>query len=76
MDLQYSSFVKTVFVLRHGKSDWQSGYGTDHDRPLAERGIAAAELMGRFLSRNGQEPVEKEHYDNESTAKGCRTIDS
>jgi len=57
VDLQYSSFVKTVFVLRHGKSDWQSGYGTDHDRPLAERGIAAAELMGRFLSRNGQEPA-------------------
>ena len=49
--------MKTVLVLRHGKSDWQASYGSDHDRPLAERGIAAAELMGRFLTRNGQEPA-------------------
>ncbi len=57
LDLKYSSPMKTVLVLRHGKSDWQAGYGSDHDRPLAERGIVAAELMGRFLTRNGQEPA-------------------
>lgn len=57
MDLEYSSPMKTVFVLRHGKSDWQAGYGSDHDRPLAARGIAGAELMGRFLGRNRQEPA-------------------
>lgn len=49
--------MKKILVLRHGKSDWQATYGSDHDRPLAARGIAAAELMGRFLARNGQEPA-------------------
>jgi phosphohistidine phosphatase len=49
--------MKTVLVLRHGKSDWQAGYGSDHDRPLAKRGIVAADIMGRFLTRNKQEPA-------------------
>ena len=50
--------MKTVFILRHGKSDWRAVYGTDHDRPLAERGLEAARLMGLFLSRTGQQPDE------------------
>ena len=46
----YSCTMRTVLVLRHGKSDWgHTGMG-DHDRPLASRGSAAAECMGRFLS--------------------------
>ncbi len=49
--------MKTVYVLRHGKSDWQASYGSDHERPLAERGIEAAELMGRFLATTGQVPA-------------------
>lgn len=49
--------MKSVFVLRHGKSDWNIGYGSDHDRPLAPRGIAAAKLMGRFLTDNRQIPA-------------------
>jgi len=49
--------VKTIFVLRHGKSDWHQDYGSDHDRPLAERGITAAGLMGRFLTQNSQVPA-------------------
>jgi phosphohistidine phosphatase len=49
--------VKTILVLRHGKSDWHVGHGSDHERPLAPRGIAAAELIGRFLKQNGQVPA-------------------
>jgi len=49
--------VKTLFVLRHGKSDWHGGDGSDHERPLAKRGVAAAELMGRFLRQNRQLPA-------------------
>jgi phosphohistidine phosphatase len=49
--------MKTIFVLRHGKSDWHAGFASDHERPLADRGIAAAELMGRFLAQNGQVPA-------------------
>ena len=48
--------MKSLLVLRHGKSDWLADYGSDHERPLAARGVAAAELMGRFLTRCGQAP--------------------
>jgi phosphohistidine phosphatase len=42
--------VKRILLLRHGKSDWDAGHQTDHDRPLNSRGEAAARLMGRFLA--------------------------
>lgn len=42
--------VKRIYVLRHGKSDWDADYGSDHDRPLKGRGVRAAQLMGRFLA--------------------------
>jgi phosphohistidine phosphatase len=48
--------MKTLLVLRHGKSDWNAEHGEDHDRPLARRGRKAAQRMGRFLSSLGQEP--------------------
>lgn len=49
--------MKTLFVLRHGKSDWHAGASSDHERPLADRGVAAAELIGRFLSQRDQVPA-------------------
>ena len=48
--------MKRVFLLRHGKSDWNAGPGGDHERPLAARGVEAARLMGRFLTVTGREP--------------------
>jgi len=48
--------VKTIILLRHGKSDWDVGQGEDHDRPLAKRGRKAAALMGAVLARVGQVP--------------------
>ena len=48
--------MKRLILLRHGKSDWDAGAGTDHDRPLAERGIRAARTMGRLLSDAGLAP--------------------
>lgn len=48
--------MKTLLLLRHGKSDWDADYAEDHDRPLATRGRAAASLMGRFLSESHQVP--------------------
>jgi phosphohistidine phosphatase len=47
---------KTLLLFRHAKSDWDSGYGDDHERPLARRGMKAARLMGRFLARMAQVP--------------------
>lgn len=48
--------MKTIILLRHGKSDWTSASGSDHDRPLAKRGRNAAEMMGSLLARCGQIP--------------------
>ena len=48
--------AKQIIVYRHGKSDWGASYGSDHDRPLAKRGIKSAEIMGKVLSKSGQVP--------------------
>ena len=48
--------MKTVLLLRHGKSDWDADYGRDHERPLAKRGVKAAKRMGRFLAKAGPLP--------------------
>jgi phosphohistidine phosphatase len=40
--------VKTLYLLRHGKSDWNTSCA-DHERPLAPRGVDAAHRIGRFL---------------------------
>jgi len=48
--------VKRIYLLRHGKSDWGADYGSDHDRPLKNRGVRDARLMGHFLSATDQVP--------------------
>jgi phosphohistidine phosphatase len=48
--------MKQLFLLRHGKSDWESGFTSDHERPLAHRGQRAAERVGRFLTALGKAP--------------------
>ena len=48
--------MKSVILFRHGKSDWNTSYGSDHDRPLNGRGIKAAKKMGLYLSNKNQIP--------------------
>ena len=48
--------MRTVLVLRHGKSDWDEDHGIDRERPLAPRGVEAAKTIGRFLARAEQVP--------------------
>ena len=38
-----------LIVLRHAKSDWDSGAQTDHERPLNERGNREAPVVGKQL---------------------------
>lgn len=45
-----------LVLMRHGKSDWDTSYGADHDRPLAERGVRSARVMGRLLTEVDQVP--------------------
>ncbi|NNL47867.1 MAG: histidine phosphatase family protein [Acidimicrobiia bacterium] len=48
--------MKRLLLLRHAKSDWDSGVAGDHDRPLAGRGRKAARATGRFIALAGLEP--------------------
>lgn len=48
--------MKTILFLRHGKSDWDADFSTDHERPLNKRGRNAAATMGRFLAGCGTLP--------------------
>ena len=48
--------MKSVILFRHGKSDWNANYGTDHDRPLNSRGIKAVKKMGQYLLEKDQIP--------------------
>jgi len=45
--------MKTLYLLRHAKSDWNSDFATDHERGLSPRGIRATERMAKFLSGYG-----------------------
>ena len=44
-------------MMRHGKSNWDGSWTSDHERPLAPRGIKAAAQIGRFLSDSGHQPA-------------------
>ena len=44
-------------LMRHGKSNWDGSWTTDHERPLAPRGQRAAARMGRFLTDTGYQPM-------------------
>lgn len=48
--------MKQLLVLRHAKSDWKTSFDSDHERPLAKRGVRAARLMGRLLTTLDLEP--------------------
>jgi phosphohistidine phosphatase len=48
--------MKTLLLLRHAKSSWDNPSLRDFERPLNERGLKAAPLMGRFMSRRGLRP--------------------
>ena len=41
--------MKTLLILRHGKSSWDDSNLPDHDRPLKKRGRRDALRMGRLL---------------------------
>ncbi|MFM9959913.1 MAG: SixA phosphatase family protein [Planctomycetaceae bacterium] len=48
--------MKTLLLLRHGKSSWKDTTLSDHDRPLKKRGREAAQLMGGRLVEHGLVP--------------------
>ena len=49
--------MKRLFILRHAKSSWAQSELSDFDRPLNDRGVAAASFMGKFITRTGFAPA-------------------
>ena len=41
---------RRILILRHAKSDWAAGVGSDFERPLNGRGRRAAAAMGAWLA--------------------------
>ena len=46
----------TLSIFRHAKSSWDDGSLKDADRPLSERGRAAAPSMGNYMLRERLRP--------------------
>jgi phosphohistidine phosphatase len=50
--------MKRLILTRHAKSSWDDPLMPDHDRPLNERGKAAAADLGQWLASRGYVPDE------------------
>lgn len=50
--------MKRLILTRHAKSAWDDPLTPDHDRPLNERGHAAAADLGQWLASRGYVPDE------------------
>ena len=50
--------TKRLILTRHAKSSWDDPLTPDHDRPLNERGNAAAADLGDWLASRGYIPEE------------------
>jgi phosphohistidine phosphatase len=50
--------MKRLILTRHAKSSWDDPLMSDHDRPLNERGKAAAADLGQWLASRGYVPGE------------------
>ncbi|MEO5620218.1 MAG: histidine phosphatase family protein [Cypionkella sp.] len=48
--------MKRLILTRHAKSSWDDPLMPDHDRPLNERGKAAAADLGQWLASRGYVP--------------------
>ncbi len=46
---------RTLLIIRHAKSDWESG-APDHERPLNARGRREAPKLGKHLAALGLRP--------------------
>lgn len=48
--------MKTLYLIRHGKSDWSDPSLNDFERPLNKRGEKNAPFMGELLAQNNVHP--------------------
>lgn len=62
--------MRTLLLLRHGKSSWKDKTLSDHDRPLKKRGRSAAQRMGHLLREHDLIP---DHVLTSSAARATET---
>jgi phosphohistidine phosphatase len=48
--------MKTLLLLRHGKSSWDDPNLEDFDRPLSERGVGDTKLSGKYARQQKVKP--------------------
>lgn len=48
--------MKKLYLVRHAKSSWDYPQLSDHDRPLASRGLRDAPFMASMLEEQGVKP--------------------
>ena len=64
--------MKTVLMMRHAKSSWESDVATDHERPLNKRGRRDAPVMADLLCGNELVP---ELIISSDAKRTCETLD-
>ncbi|MBM9498843.1 histidine phosphatase family protein [Leptospira sp. 201903071] len=45
------SLLKQIHLIRHAKSDWESEFKSDRERPLSDRGKKNARSLRKYLER-------------------------
>jgi phosphohistidine phosphatase len=70
---------RELLILRHAKSDWDSGVAADFNRPLSKRGKNDAPRVGAWLYREGlvpdlvvSSPAERAR---QTASKVCKCLD-
>ena len=70
---------RELLILRHAKSDWDSGAASDFERPLAKRGKKDAPRVGEWLYREGLVPdlviSSPAQRAKETAVKVCKSMD-
>lgn len=64
--------MRRLILMRHGKSDWDALFGSDHDRPLSKRGVKASRTMGLVIARAGLVP---DHAITSSAVRARSTLE-
>ena len=44
--------MKTIYIIRHAKSSWDTPNLVDHQRPLIEKGIKRTKLISDYLAKH------------------------
>ena len=56
LSISEESVIKTLYLIRHAKSDWSDGDLSDFERGLKKRGLRDLETMSSYLSLQGLKP--------------------